>query len=317
MTDLPAPPPPRDPDDVASDVVDGLLPPDEAAAAQRDPAVAQRVHRILEARDALRSTPPFDADAAERAIAAAVEVFDPTGPSAPATDQDRATSPLPPPLRSIDSTVAGPVTSSPTSGHGRRPVGPWLAAAAALLVALATVGLLARNGRDDSEDTAARSTEAETSSEPDQTGEESTAEGGGAGAPAADEAPQGGDDAGSASETDARTQADALVHQLGEVRDADELAARVTSSVDGGRDRPTQPTDAGGLAEEGAESPGGAQSCAGLTTGGDPSRGVSVFVADAVLDGNPVRVHVYRSGDHQQLVATDHACTTVVDTPLD
>jgi hypothetical protein len=273
MTDLPAPPPPRDPDDVASDVVDGLLPPDEAAAAQRDPAVTQRVRRILEARDALRSTPPVDADAAERAIAAAVDALDPMGTPAGTADQDRATSPLSPSLRSIDSTGMGSETS---------------------------------------EDTAASGAQAE-SSEPDQAGEESTAEGGGAGA-----APDAGDGASSATEGQSRTRSDAPVPQLGAVRDADELAARVTPSVDDSLDRSPQQPDAGApAADESAESLGETASCDGLTATGDPSRGVSVFVADAVLDGTPVRVHVYRSGGQPQLVATDDACTTVVDVPLD
>jgi hypothetical protein len=290
MTDLPAPPPPRDPDDVASDVVDGLLPPNEAELVQRDPAIAERVRRILQVRAALREVPPAEPQAANQAIDAALDAFD-----GPPTGQHSA--PPPPPLRSVPS--PGSIPPARPLGRDRRGPGGWLVAAAVLVVALVTIGLLAQSGGDSNDETAS-----DDAGAGDRTSQSAETESGGEVA----EAPDPDSPAAADEELGDQGRGAAVTH-LGEVTDADELATRVATSLTGGPSLPSEAPADSGAADVG--------SCPGLTVAGDASRGALIFVADANLDGAPVRVHLYQFGDEQQLVATDQSCTDVVDEPFD
>jgi hypothetical protein len=301
MTDLPAPPPPRDPDDVASDVVDGLLPPHEAEMAQRDPAVAERVQRIMQVRAALRDIPPAQPQAANQAIAAALDAADiaaAPGPTAPAP---------PPPLQSVPSPAPLPAARPARSDRGP---GRWLAAAAVLVVALVTIGLLAR-GSDESGDQAAVESSADRADQSEESESEPGASQSGGNAdtraPSDQESPTAAEDDAGAGGGDGRT---AGITYLGDVPDAEELAGRVDSSLTAGAGVPAEAPDEGATASE-------SEACPSLTVAGDTDRGTATFVADATLDGNPVRVHVYQSGDEQRLVATDQSCTDVVDQPFD
>jgi len=68
---------PRDTDDLASALLDGLLTDDEAAAARRDPAVAARLAALAAVREEV-GRPPARPDpvARERGLAAALAAFD-------------------------------------------------------------------------------------------------------------------------------------------------------------------------------------------------------------------------------------------------
>lgn len=313
MTDHPAPPP-RDPDELdqlASDLVDGLLPPEEAARAQHDPTVRQRVEQIQHTRAALRATPPPDPQATESALVAAMEAFDAVhaesiaGREGP-LGQDHAAAPPPPvPLRPAASPSGGWSSPAPARRPGSR--GRWLAAAAAVLVGLLTIGLLARGDDDRSEDTATvESSDRPTSAAPlAEEADESAGDGGGGG-----DAGAASPDPGSGQSEDRTETAAPVVPDLGDVGTAGELAARVRTSLAGDLDAPPSVT-------EEAPTAGDDSTCPGLTAGGDPARGTSTYVADATLDGDPVRVHVYQDGTERRLVATDDSCVDVVDSALD
>jgi hypothetical protein len=102
---------------------------------------------------------------------------------------------------------------------------------------------------------------------------------------------------------------------LGAVGSAAELADRIRSQGE-----PLSPDgdDESNTSGEGAPLDDASPSvCAGRSADGERARGESVYVADAVLDGTPVRVHVYESSDGSLwLVATDEACVDVVDVPF-
>jgi hypothetical protein len=102
---------------------------------------------------------------------------------------------------------------------------------------------------------------------------------------------------------------------LGAVGSAAELADRIRAQgepLDPTTENETETTDRGSPLGD-----AGSSVCAGRTADGEAARGESVYVADAVLDGTPVRVHVYEAGDgRRRLVATDEACVAVVDVPF-
>jgi hypothetical protein len=322
MNDLPAPPP-RDPDEIASDLVDGLLPPEEAARAQQDPAIQERVARIHQARSALRATSPPDPQASEQAITAALAAFDALPPQiadVPATAvEDITEPPLPPPVP-FPHPAAPPTTPShgwpapPAAPHRRRSVQPWLAAAAAIVVVLLAIGLLTREDTDEDE-TASLDTSSAPASEEPQDGDSAEEGGGGgdAGSGSADrssEPPRSPDqESTSAAPDDATTQTSTIPH-LGEITTPTDLAARVRASQAEGQGTVTPtPTD------EATEAPSN-ESCPALTAPGDPQRGTAVYVADATFNGDPVKVHVYDQNGDRRLVATDQSCTDVVDEPF-
>jgi hypothetical protein len=313
--------PPPDPDDLASDLVDGLLPPDEAARLRADPDIGARVEAIEAVRAAMRVTPPSAPGAIDRAIGAAMAALDAPSSSAMSSGERPTLTAVPPPPgmgfpsgRQVPTRARPP--AKPSSG-----IKPWLAAAAAVLVGLLTVGLLSQGGSDQ-DDLASSSASDEATSAQDQAG------GDGAGVPndAAEEAPAAvptttaaGDTGSSVDDDSAPTVADTPNGdgQLGSVDDVTELTQRVASSAR----RPTVAQESTTDGESGDTN--GAfgdeeRFCFGLTETGDPTRGRAVSVGDAAFQGNPVKVHVYENPDGSlQLVATDRSCTDVVDTPYE
>jgi hypothetical protein len=323
--------PPHDPDELASDLVDGLLPADEAARLRTDPAIAARVEAIESLRAALRVAPPTAEGDVDRALAATFAALDHGSLPGSGSASGSGSGPIsgerpPPPITHLHS--AAPAQAVP---HRRSNGKPWLAAAAAIaLLGLVTIGVLSNQGSDDGDralDVAA--------SAPDLNAD-AQAEAGGAGADAGDaqdestnsdgassgDAPQatppavGAPGAESPSATSAPGTSAFALTDLGPVSSAGELADRVRgdagapSAVNEGSGVLASPSD-------GDQSTPGRSQCPALTTAaGDADRGESVYVADAVFKGNPVRVHLYDNSTGQlQLVATDASCADVVDTP--
>jgi hypothetical protein len=280
MTPPPLPPP--DPDELASAIVDGLLPPHEADEARRDPAVARRVEDILRIRATVRATPPPPPGSADRAVAAALATFG----ASPETG-DRAPQHLRVVGRSGDRPQPGRSPGWSTRSRS------WLAAAAAILVVgLVAAGLVSQSGTDEDQTAAGDAESAET---------EASAEG-------EEESEGAADQPATADEGEAI--APVGPPHLGAVADAAELQDRVRDNLDVGEDAASRaPTDAG------ADVFGDDQSCLGLSALGDPARGTTTFVATADFQGNPVRVHLYELDGELRLVATDRSCTDVVDTP--
>jgi hypothetical protein len=129
----PPEPPPTDPDELASAIVDGLLSPETADRARRDPAVVQRVDDILQVRSTIRDTPPSPPGALDAALASALNAYDAARPGR--TADPRHLRPVPPPAR--------------RQATGFRRAGSWLAAAAAIvIVGLVAVSVLRQNDHD-------------------------------------------------------------------------------------------------------------------------------------------------------------------------
>lgn len=182
--------PPRDVDELASALIDGLLDSDEAAAARHDPAVARRAAQMLAARDAVRDVPAPDPGRRDDAIAAALAaadalpgpVSDPV-PHDPVADTDPLGPsgldhvPAPPPTVPLPQAPADPPAAAAEPAGGGEWAGPgpgpapgdrrvvpigaarprrwsdprWLGAAAAVVLVLAVGGLLALTGGTDSD----------------------------------------------------------------------------------------------------------------------------------------------------------------------
>jgi hypothetical protein len=153
-----APTPPRDPDELASALLDGDLAPHEAEAAQRDPAVRRQLDAMRAARETLRSTDPGAADGMPRAaarsatIARALAAFDAADAVAPRDADADADAEVTRPAAPI---AAGTTDAVRRVGrwHPRR----WLSAAAVVLVLAGMVALLSRTTTHDAEDTSAAS----------------------------------------------------------------------------------------------------------------------------------------------------------------
>ena len=302
---------PRDPDQLASDLVDGLVPPDEAARLRADPEVAARVAGIEAVRAAVRDVPPPPVGALDRMVAAALDAgVDGAVDGAPPVLPPGLHAVPPPPLSAPPRHVAPPTPRS-------RAAGPWLAAAAAIVVgALAIGGVLSLGGSDSDDMATSDSGNSEESSDQDA-----------AGAPFAEDEASGDDGAGGADEGDSGSATDqggeatagpdaaeesdeppmsALSAPfLGSFPSAGELVDRVVDSRQSTEPSPVPPTGPLGAASVG---------CPGLRPEGDPERGPASFYATAELAGAPVVVHVY-DGDssEERLVATDEGCVDVID----
>jgi hypothetical protein len=112
-------------DELASALLDGALPADEADAARRDPAVAARAAEMAAARDRVRDVPPLPAGAGDDALAAALGAYG-------------------------DAAVTSLAGRRSSSSSGRRRGAPrWLGAAAALILVAGVVAGLAALGRSD------------------------------------------------------------------------------------------------------------------------------------------------------------------------
>lgn len=284
MTNVPSPPP-DDPDELASALVDGLLSADAAEQAQRNPAVMRRVEEIMQVRAMLRAAPPATPAARDAALDAALAAF--SGTTAATTPTDR-----PQHLRPV------PATSRPP-----RRAATWLAAAAGIAVlGLVAVGIAGQTGDDDAETAESDAAEIQAE-EPMPDAPASTGEAEGSDSEELDDA---AGDSGAA--PNASTEESTAVTDLGSVDEVEELEGAVRDSVDAG---------AGRTSEE--ASPDGSVTtslCAGLSISGDPERGTATFTATASYQGSEVVVHVYDLDGELQLVATDESCSDVVDVPF-
>ena len=297
---------PRDLDQLASDLTDGLLPPDEAARLRADPQVAARVARIEALRAALRSSPPAPsaAGAIDRMVAAAVDA------ALPASGSGSGSGPRP--LQA----VRPPVHHAPPAPR-RRSAAPWLAAAAALLVGLAMAGLLARGSSDSDEDMA-------TSAPTEDRSADSADDAGGAGDSATESGAEpvvpGDDQADATAGSDSPTDESGEESTTGDGEGAGDAPSVLSAelgafdAVDDLADRVRAERAAAGSDVPPASSPL-ELSCPGRRPQGDTARGTSTYTAEAEFRGERVTVHVYDTGDGLWLVATDMSCDDVIDVP--
>jgi hypothetical protein len=332
MTDFPPPPPPDEPDpavgppargaddpvrdELASALLDGQLSSEEAIRAQADPEVLARVTAMTQARAELRAVPPPPAGHADAAIAAALAA---AVPAQPQPSHLQAVPPTPGPLPPV---AAGmPPGASPSPFPPQHPAGSggggspyrWLAAAAAVVVvALVAVGVLSNDANDENAVTGSPDRRAEVPSADAEGSSDAGAGGAGGGDESGGAAEPGrGDSNGDAQETsDVPAAAGSGVEDLGTVS-RDELLDEVTASMSAGDGGDPDATSADQTELDNS-------SCPGLSVLGDPDRGDALYVADAILDGTPVRIHVYDNVDDGtlQLVATDESCSDVVDQPF-
>jgi hypothetical protein len=287
---------PRDPDELASALLDGLLSDDEAAAARRDPAVVARLVELAAVREAVGTPPPPpDPASRERSLAAALAAFD----AADGGDETGDPAAVAPMTRTRAARSAD--TSWRASDPGRR--GRWLTAAAVILVVVG-LGFLARDLGSDGDSESAETLSA---------GDESSTE---AGTPGSAEVEEGAGTGGQAEEA-------AEPVDLGDVGSPDALADRARAWLreesDGAETELSgddAPADQGAAVDEEF-----ARAC---ESGADPNEGALAPVAGTVvlegratLDGRSVDVWVVDVGGAQRLVAVAADCTVVVDQPLE
>jgi hypothetical protein len=292
---------PRDLDDLASALLDGLLTDDEAASARRDPAVAARLAELAAVREMV-GRPPAGPDPAarERGLSAALAAYD-------AADADAE------PVRGAAGpagrgrAAARPATSRADTpwraqGSARR---RWLTAAAVMLVVVG-LGALASNwdtGGDDA-DTATQAGVTEESSNEGEASDAAADDGGGA----TEETAAPGDDL-------------SAIVDLGDVDSSEALADRARSIL---AQRPAGPPAAasGDEAEEGQRAGGDADflpSACGADAESEllpAAPGRVVLQGRATVDGEPVDVWVLDADGEERLVAVDASCAVVVDQPL-
>jgi hypothetical protein len=318
---------PRDVDDRASALLDGLLPAAEADAARRDPAVARRADEMRAARNALRQVPPADATRREAALAAALDALDPFGldpHDLDAPDAADAARPAPPPAPVSPAAASTGPTPLVGSAGAARPAGGrrrawrdprWLAAAAVAVLVLAVGGLLATGSSPSDDENAADvsssspaagsgGSESGSASEESDTGTamEAAPEGGDRATQAAPDA----DDGAGPSSADPPAAAARRQVDLGSVASADQLADRARGA--------TASTALDTLGDdEQSETFSAEGTCA------DPEGGAAPVVlhARARLAGEQVTVWVHDRDGARNLVAVDGSCRVVVDRPLD
>jgi hypothetical protein len=293
----------RDPDDLASALLDGLLDEDEAAAARRDPAVASRMAELAAAREAM-ATPPAGPDpvARERAVAAALGAYDAGDERHDAdTPVGVAVTPMHRWRRRARPATSG--TGTPGRAHaGARQ--RWFVAAAVVL-AVVGLGFVVRNldtGGDEG-DTAAQ--EAVT---------DRTSNAGGGTGGAAEDTEAGGEGTAAAGEAPG-------IVDLGEVDSSEALADRARSIL---AERFASPQAGAPSGEASDEQGGGADLGAPPATCGDDAAAQSigsasepiVLRAQATLDGKAVDVWVVGAQDEERVIAIDASCAVVVDRPL-
>jgi hypothetical protein len=293
---------PRDLDELASALLDGLLTDDEATAARRDPAVLARLAELAAVRDAVRRPPARpDTDARERGLAAALAAFD-AGDEA---GEQRETS------AAAGATVSPFGRRRPAArpasayrGTPRRPRGTagrrWLTAAA-IVLAVVGLGVLASNWDtgSDSGDTAATSSD---DAEGSDSATEEEAEGGTVEERAAPSVAPGG------------------IVDLGDVDSPEALAERAQSArADGSSSLLGQASGGEDAADEGGGGVPLTGQCAdGAAAGRLPAAGETIVMeARARLDGDTVDVWVLAADGKERVVAIDATCAVLVDQPLD
>jgi negative regulator of sigma E activity len=277
-------------DELASALLDGALPGEEAAAANRDPAVVARAAELSAVRDRLRDVPPPAPAAREAAIAAALAAFE-GEPARPARLADHR-------------------------ARRGRSFPAWLGAAATVAVVAGVVGALALagglgRGSNESGDTSTAAVAPEASTEA-QSNESSAA--GGAGAPVVVDLGDLGDFA----------TADALAAR---VSGTDVLASAPQRATDesGGfaaDAAPTTTAPATGAAPAppaAVELPGGEATCRGTDLPEPPAGGQSGILAHAAarLAGTHVDVWLVQTATGTHMVALDTTCHVVADLPAD
>jgi hypothetical protein len=312
-------------DELASALLDGVLPADQADAARRDAAVVARLAELEAARELLRSVPPPEPTARVRALAAAKAAFDEDGgaaiAAAPGVVRDVRDALLPgrPPA---------PVADVTHHRRARRSGTRWLgAAAAAILVLVGVVSLAVVGGGGSHEDeaatTAAPNDVAESADDSAGTEAEASEQGGAApgagdrslGAPGA---PVDMGDLGTFSS------AAALVARVEAVRDR-EAASRTADAP------ASSPEPSDGAASEGADDSGSQTTIAELSalslcpaSGWPPALRDAAAIrlhGRATVDGTEVDVWVVEpvrdDGDgRDRVVALDETCAAVVDQPV-
>jgi hypothetical protein len=293
---------PRDPDELASALLDGLLTDDEATAAKRDPAVVARLAELAAVREAVRRPlPEPDPVARERGLAAALAAFEAgdgggeereTGGSAGTTVTALGR------RRSVVRPAAG---HRGTPGRPRGTVGRRWLTAAAIVVAVVGLGVLASNldtGSDDGDTAASSSDDAERSGN------------------ATEERPEGG----VAEESAAPSVAPGGIVDLGDVDSPEALAERVRSArADGSLSPLGQASGGEDAADEGSGGVPLAGQCADAAAAGRfPAAGETIVVeARATVDGDRVEVWVLAADGKERVVAVDATCAIVIDEPLD
>jgi hypothetical protein len=298
---------PRDPDDLASALLDGLLTDGEAAIARRDPAVAARLADLAAAREAVRRPLPGpDPLARERGLAAALAAYDASDEQ---DGRDQTDQPAPAAVSAIG---RGHGAGRPAAGS--RATGPWRPegtarrrwlTAAAVILFVVGLGVVARSwGTSNSDDT-------ETSAR--SSGDESSSQGG---------APEAAEDSGGGTteETAAPSAAPGGIVDLGDVDSSEALADRARSiaaersasavtDATGGDDAEDGGTAGGQLARQCGDDADAERFAA--------ERGTIVLQGRATLDGEPVDVWVLAADGKERVVAVDSACGVVVDQPLE
>jgi hypothetical protein len=298
-------PEPSDVDELASALIDGALPPDQAAAARARPEVLARATAMDAARSAIRSVAPLAHEARERAIAAALSSFDVAGapPEGAGTPAGGA----------VPTTLAARRPSR--AGHGaRRPRATrWLGAAAVAALLAGVAGLIAVSDRED-DDTAGQS----VGSSPEESAEPTTADGAGEGTAESPDVDTGaGGDA--EAQTDdgamsgpARERAAVEAGDLGAFASDDDLVRGVAASLPSG----------GSAVEPGAAPSGPPQAdrggCAAavLPPPLDHPDTMVRLHGHATVGGSPVEVWVVTTSAGARVVALDAACAVVIDRPL-
>jgi hypothetical protein len=298
---------PRDPDDLASALLDGLLTDDEAAVAQRDPVVVARLAELAAVREAVRRPPAGpDPVARERGLASALAAFEAGDEAAEqrgaVTTAGTTVSPLGRPRPAARPATARAGTPwRPRGSAGRR----WLTAAA-IVLAVVGLGVLASNWDtgSDNADTASRDAAAGGSDDA-----------GGSRSATAEES-----EGGSTQERAAPTVAPDGIVDLGDVESSEALAERARSALD--EDFPSPLGQASGGQDAADEGAGGIplrSRCADVGgAGGLPAAGETIVLeARATLDGDTVDVWVLAADGKERVVAVDATCAVVVDRPLD
>jgi hypothetical protein len=295
---------PRDPDELASALLDGHLSDDEATAATRDPAVAARLAELAAVREAVRRTPAGpDPAARERGLAAALAAFDAgDGGEQRGTSASAGTTVSPLGRRRSAARPAAARRGTPRLPRGtasRR----WLTAAAIVLAVVGVVGLgvLAANwdtGSDDGDTAASSSDDAGRSGN------------------ATEEQPESG----SAEESVPPSVAPGGIVDLGDVDSPEALAERARSALaDGSPSALGQASDGEDAADEGGGGVPLAGQCADAPAAGRlPAAGETIVLeARATLDGDGVDVWVLVADGKARVVAVDPTCAIVLDEPLD
>jgi hypothetical protein len=296
---------PRDPDELASALLDGLLTDDEEAAAKRDPVVVARLAELAEAREAVRRPPAGpDPVARERGLAAALAAFE-AGDEAgeqrgAAVPAGTTVSPLG--RRRPAARPAGVRDGTPwrpRGTSGRR----WLTAAA-IVLAVVGLGVLASNWDPGSDSTDTAGDAASGSDDAERSGNATAEE----------------DEEGTAAESTTPSVAPGGIVYLGDVDSPGALADRVRSARARGVASPLG--QAGEQDAAGDEGAGGvplpAQCTNAAATGRLPAAGETIVLdARATLDGDRVDVWVLATDGKERVVAVDATCVVVVDQPLD